>query len=546
MKKVIAILLFFVLVFTVVSCDKKPGDIDFDEELIYQNIDDYVFPDKVNYLDYDSHEFMTDLISVDDSYLMYGILILQNSTGNGVYSVINDTMIVNFATTIVDIYFVSENYIGGYIFIEYSDGDFKVVDINGDTVLMKGNYNWFDVFVLRDVEYDDDGEKIQETYIETVNYMFDSGGTTQTIRNIINPDTQEREPYEDVSSYIPGDYFDAYETDKISLEDYGLEGYYTVDNDLLFIYNDADELINQIHIPQNIYSGFVFNDSLIYQTRMVVNDVELPFTYSDNGVLYLLNTYKVNILTGEKEKIEFSYLIDEFYEFKDSEGNITYAIIEAREIEDKYLVDTFDYELIIDSDLNVLMDISGYDIQNLRKLNDDTIINFSTDKVYDEDLNFVFELPSSYTILNEEELFLINYGGYYGLVNYNGIVQVPFEYDQIYTDFYNGYTIARIGLGDYFILSNDNDIVELNLNGFRMIGGGYGFVFRWDQLDQTFAVKMIEYGDSDYSYGSETTLKQYTTIEVYNVENIYSNHKVAVLETDDSFIFYLFEYEYEN
>lgn len=343
-----------------------------------------------------------------------------------------------------------------------------------------------------------------DSYYSELNatYYYASDGSLRKISS-----TDDLPPVEEESSSSTSSPFETSfgemmkDGEAIDLSEYGLPGY-----SLSFSYSGyctvfsaTGEVVNSFYIPYSSSSlsgvGFVGN-KIFYQTVECVSrnsgygyydyGASLDYNVLDsNGDKYQLVTHYLNILTGETGTIDFPYVIENAAPYKDENGIYNYLLMSVTPINgNKQMSEVSSMQVITDSSLNFLKEVSGEYVSSFVRLDDEHYYNTSNKIIYDASFKPLLYIASmSPTLDRKNECFEGSINGRYGAIDYSGKVILEFTYSELlgidegkalvkYGDTYCrvdlttgvrsflGYNKSSVGTGLYLFENNEGFLIS--------------------------------------------------------------------------------------
>jgi hypothetical protein len=490
------------------ACNQK---FEFSEELINQNI-------MHSYIEKDYNDITIRRVSFTDAqnstlngftieYQSQGLVILTNMNGQkAVYSIIEDKFLINFGDYNITIGTNSAN--GAYIYVYYPDQTRAVYDIKGVRVVPKDEYHNLEIVGYYEYQRDEynniTGYENYERITTLTKSDFESGVLTPTVKTYsVDFENKTRTHIEDIddANYNVGDKLGLETLNATPLDLFGLEDYYmTTINDVYRIYNKDFELVSQFNIPSGstMTARLIFDGTVLYQTQTKVPETEENYTFINNNQKYVLNTYKIDMLTGQTESIDLDYAISSYKYLKNENQAYAYGRISAYPIESRILkVDALNH-FIINSDGKILDQYNTVIDDQLRRLDESTIYNETTYTLYDNNLNPLFKVSPDAVFDTQEKLIITRHDNRLGVVNYQGEVLIPFNYISINSLFYNGYTMAYNGSSEQVLIGIDGSEVKLDIYNTFDIPGVYipftsndTYVFYDYQMNELFSLSSV-------------------------------------------------------
>jgi hypothetical protein len=541
-KKIGMIFSIIIVTFVLTSCSLKDSEkeekgtteesvemIDLTSELLLKNIrvrsgeEDYL--NQINTIDLGS-------LSIQTSYETEGFLIVSDTEGRlGVYSLIEDKLVVPLQSDVS--YENRYDYgTGNYIYAQYLTGETAIYDINGVEILEKDHYEIADVKGRQESIYNENNEFVEVIYLETVTKLLktdhEDGKSPITTVYKINLESKMRELYHD-GSYEWGDYFK--NDDKVDLTQFGLKGYYAKErNDYLYIYEETtDELIQSI--PVNALSiGQVFSGQLFYQQAVQASDFTDDYTYMDEGKKYQLITASIDLLTGQEQQYDVDYVITGGMMFKDENDIINNIVVRANKIVSKVLIKNREYTSLINTKGQIVADLTGMNMEALRKIDDHHIFDEEDKIMYDLEFNELFRITSSATFDYFEKVIIFKEYNSYGAIDFDGKVVIPFKYKELSSNFHHGKTYG-VDEFDRTYLIDKNNSTEVIAEPYRFINDGLLFTYnvKPQPITHWYTGKIINYeGETVKSIGNLVT----TSYQNYYINTIYGKYQLLKFNTD--------------
>ncbi len=463
------LLLVFVMLLSVTLMACR-GVVQLDDDAINQNIPAMEwFPpnvvEEVNVNDLSPYTVVTELLQV-------GLLVVENDQGHrGVYSTAHAGLVVPLAANMnYTLRFdpVFRGYIDAYNVLEDT---LTVYDVNGDIVIAEGDYQTATVQGRTEVETDAFGNVISREYFETITTLttedFDNGITEATVvytrvdiveggRTVIDPPT---------TVYEHGDQFESVRYPAMDLTPFGLtdhEG--KLIGDVFYVYNPDGELLSTIPIPVGgtVTMAVIVDGHMLYQTMTQLPDTADDYDVISGGSKFLLRTANVDLRTGEESVIDFDYVVLSSVSFFNEDGVATHERVRVHAVESRLRIQHTVKEIVIDRNGNVVLDLSGMSFSTLWRLDDETIYNADTRILFDNDLNPVLERLNGTTLVLHERVMIVPHEGLQGVIDYRGTVLVPFIFDWLSDQFYNGTAYGLHENGRWVGTNLEGDIVEFD------------------------------------------------------------------------------------
>lgn len=213
-----------------------------------------------------------------------------------------------------------------------------------------------------------------------------------------------------------------------SMKDYGHEDVVvsasTYNNAIRYYFRDtkANKSITSIEVP-NVARRFFAGDYLIYQYSVELEERATSYTYFlvDGGVQhkYNLETYRINYMTGAKERLERNFLISNQTDYFSSDKVKRFELVDAQLIREDRSLEPDRREYFVNDNCEMIADVSGVNFRNLIVSNGKYISN--TGVVYNEKLEEVNYIPGLSTVADPDcHVFIEN--GFYGICDYDAKV----------------------------------------------------------------------------------------------------------------------------
>lgn len=438
---------------------------------------------------------------VDQNYSSHGLLVTKNDAGNiGFYSFIAGDYILNhqYEKEWLKYSVNYSNSLGFVLIVRYEDS-YKMIDSYGN-VLYNGNNQ-------PAIKEEHSGKK---TYVivsddnfstETI-YLYDNATGNVTEVTSITPEEQE-----DEDEYEGPEVNNLYKDGWKDLTPYGMDGVYLV-NDPQGLYYTMNA-INQVRFfvdPETCTPLGVVGHNFVYQQVIPLFEENTNYAFSNGDTKYSLETFFVNLETGEKKTVNYLALFTGLTPLKDNDV-INYYILDYQVINKNFVVAEHTSK-IIDSEFVIHDDLGGISFQDFIKY-DEVIYNQYTGYLYDDNLEPITYIGNTNPkYIPNMHMFLGNYEGKYGIIDSQGKVAVEFVYDEICCDDYQGNNlIATIGNDAYRLTlyeSYENayylgtNLTRHNNNLFSCTKGSYKHYFSSSQ--DLFAFK--DNGDTDIQVNS--------------------------------------------
>ena len=392
---------------------------------------------------------------IDSDYRSRGLLVIRNNAGYyGFYSLLYGDFLIaprinpdelisyNVITSgtngvgfLLRIKTTNENYLldalGNDLYsLEYNHNPsyYQGLSVNGTYYLCAYNYN--------------DSEPIDC-------FRYSEEGVPERVYGI--PDEEEPIPEELEELVKPGDLY------KEGWEDLS---YANLKNAALakeggfYAYFENEEIVSTFFVdPANEILG-VNNGNAFFQKTTVAGEDATDYTYLDNGTKYYLTQFIVELKTGNRTEFNLGVVFDcAFDQIKSTVNGEYYQVVTYRPILEKRILGDQESH-IIDDKFNIFDNVSGLHLGSYVKYSiggKARYYNKTTKILFDENfkvITFLRDMNPSYK--PELNMFLGSKNGKKGLVDLNGIVRMPFDYDSVELDsFYENHVLAKKGIKVY-------------------------------------------------------------------------------------------------
>ena len=335
-------------------------------------------------------------------------------------------------------------------------------------------------------------------------------------------------------------YGDLFTVGFVVLDSYGLPGYKLVNNGHGYIsvfYNDTH--VTSFFIGENgvTYLGAV-GKFVFFQIKTLLTKHAESYSYSEGDNKYSLETWKVSVENGEKEKLDISAVFTDIKPFHDKEDkkNVTCFVATYCKIDPEFKTLGQVTQSVVDHDFVFHNNVSGINF-NMKKLSDERFLD-ANGVLYDKSLKVVDYL----TYLNGRAVFpnqkVIE--GYikrtiddvekncYGLVDYDGKVVVEFKYKTIYTSYGES--------GCYICVTHDNVVYRVSAESAYAEEKLGTDLQKYVNENSTYAKNFFRVTTEDNEYLYFTTTKNIVAID--SELNPGFSHRKALNEEDIYFIYY--------
>jgi hypothetical protein len=199
-------------------------------------------------------------------------------------------------------------------------------------------------------------------------------------------------------------------------------------------------------------------------------------------------------------------------------------------IESKLLITNPIYDVVINHKGQIIADVSGINIDSLRKLDEDHIIDDSI--LYDGDLTPIVMLPDIYSVVPSEKIIIFSEDGKYGAIDYNGRVVIPFNYSIIFNQFYQGKTLAMVN-SRYVIVDLDNNSTFIEGSS-DLLDNNLIYTYNINRNENNFYdAKLINYNNETLHSFELTDWNK----NKYTIGNVYGDYDIYRFNGTEGFIY---------
>lgn len=456
------------------------------------------------------------------SYRSYGLLLLTDNQTNyvGFYSLVHNRFLIE-----------------PFDFIE-SDVSYSVKNVNASSPI---NFI-LSVSRLNDMVIIDSAGNIFYEGISQ-DWGFSTSSSSVDGENIFRVDLELHDASITISKEYDGyKAFDATTTElsddpleeKLTdLSSYGLPGYYCLlERETYYssitIYKREGEALNYYNSyiirgtgTDNIFDLFYRKSIFFVGKKIITQSWSL-----DNEAGVKIYTYSIDILTGESRSLDCDMAIMSSETIKDNEGNNTYAYITCYVGLDAMGAGDY-YELIVDENLEVKYDTTGYGFGSFHRLSNGNLYNSETKKIYDSNLSTIGSFaPYTITYLVGPQVFMLSIDNKTGIMDEEGKWLYPLSEDV---------TIYAPSNEDSLVLIDDDSVYRVEQEGSSLIA-----IVDENSSFSTYQDYMFRYIEADgyeqiYSRGGQYLFSR--TSETYTETYFYSY---------SSYSYALFYYTEEN
>lgn len=367
------------------------------------------------------------------------ILSVDNEGKASVYSILTESNIIDEIGSGFGCNSYDSDISGGYFII--NNGVTNVYDALGNHLFVDSDKiitSISDGVTSDGSEYAD----VQDNEGNHYFYVYENG--VPTLKASLNEND-----YESGSSYV-GDTF-------LNLTNYGHKGYkaYYYNKRIIVFDNNNNEITSFAEPAAD--NKFFIGDFYIYQKSTLIDDYNNNYDYLDaSGNRYILETYRLNYLTGDVESIDVDYVLTTTAVSPFYNARKVYAYVSAnlKKISEKKTLSSNITTCLIDENGATHEDVTGIDLNSFERFGHN-YYNTQNQTIYDGNLNEISILTGLSPVkVNNAGLIVCKKDNLYGAINEEGKVVIPFKFKTIYTDYMSDNSLlAKDNAGDYCVLS---------------------------------------------------------------------------------------------
>lgn len=520
------ILLTSLLILTLTSCGRNTIDngysnfniSEWDTKLINKNITQLTTEEK----SYHSLKKITfSNFNVDSTYKKSGLLRIYGNSQVGFYSLIKEDWIIEpVSSGVVYSYSLSSNSYVGYILtiINKINNDYfySCYDAYGNMFYQNcKNESVINITQGTDgkvyCSYSVSGEKKVKVYNEN-----------RKLENSISDDLSGGK----FLNYVDETQYFGYEIEKYNFSIY---------NSIVSVFDKNDKFKTSYSLPKGLSSspGFFVGTDYIYQySKALPDDAEnydvLKNNSSGSASKYSIESYKLDYITGQVEKIKLNYLLNSSEvgkPFKNEKGSYTYSLVYANLINSNKTLAGLE-EYLVDSNGKIILTATEFKPTNFIKTSNGNYYNTSTGILYDEKLNVISHLKSISPTYVPSVGFIGSINGKYGIIDENGKIIIPFKYDSMDRDIRNNKLLVVKNEEVYSVdLQTKVEQYICNLSKYKNYGNGMYSINSSDIFEIISSSKVIYTSDYPLEYVTTITTifskyiifnyTEYSNIEYY-------------------------------
>lgn len=349
-------------------------------------------------------------------------------------------------------------------------------------------------------------------------YTYNENGVASLTVTIVSGD----------SSYEQGSSLQGIEYE--FMDDFGHAGYKKFKNsDRYVIFDNKNNEVASFTDPQADVEFFV-GDYLIYQNSVKVDDNNNNYDYINSaGERFTLETYRINYLTAKKETLKikhvFSTGVGDIHSFYNEKKVYSYVYANLRTISDKKVLSNTPETYIVDASGALHDNVTGIDLGAFRRFGNN-YYNTSSQTIYDGYLNELSILNNIHTtFIPNAELIVCEKNGNFGAVNHEGKIAIPFEYDQIFSEY---------ATGDYLLAVKNGIVERLTFDARNCVISNTkqfpGYTAINYQLSEAASLDGVNYGAGIFTFaGSETSEQPYP-----NYYSIFADQPLNIQQVNGS------------
>lgn len=372
--------------------------------------------------------------TLNTTYERYGILIYESTDSVKIMSMPFHKEIAYINSTSPSYSVKYTPYIGAII--SYLDNNtFKVYDLYGNELLLI-QYN-------KDTNLDIYSGKVDDTIYLCLTYGdFNKLFTYDSLTEVTSVKSDSSKS-KNIISYLKNQTkYEAGNYSGLKDEQYFTLNTYDPGKENIKVYDKNDNVISYINLssyPNGNFLG-IFAGKLYYQTKFELPERTEEYDYYDRGSKYYLDTFSIDVLTGEKEEYDCNYLLSKFQiNYKDSKDHYGYSQTKITEITENKILSNNSKEVFVDENLNIVAS-SVSELDDFEILNNGNYFNTSSKLLYDKNFNIIKDFSNyNVTIIPNFEYFLAK----------NSSEQVLMSLD--------GKEIATFALDTQFLVSSARD-----------------------------------------------------------------------------------------
>ena len=440
MKKLFLLLVLCAFSFSVFGCDFLQREI-IDGDLLSNYLEKEEQVSKKGLAPVGTGSSFYPFSSSENLYRTYsGVMVTYNSYYEQykVYSSITGSQIgstIGYAGS----YDVYESYVGTFVEIVNS-GYTTLYDAYGNQVYSNGGTHDF----MFDYFYNENGDLILEVTVDGSQksyYTYDING--YLVSTSYNTESLT------VGSTV---------NNLQSLKDeFGLDLYCVANGHTFVMYDENKEYNFSFTIPDEAEEIIIIGEKLYYYLfNELPEDAEKYDIYTEHKMNF--ECHSVNLRTGKEKEEKLDYIIMDS-DFIYQEDNKNYYVVEINKINKDKTLGVAEY-WIADKKGNLKENITNKfpnGIDGFTKVNGN-FIDRNTGLLYNSELEIIASLGNNVSVLNDGYIQIYK-NGKYGIVNSNGVLVCPCDYQSFY-GLGSGYAVGQKGSSFYRVdLSNGSEML---------------------------------------------------------------------------------------
>ena len=232
-----------------------------------------------------------------------------------------------------------------------------------------------------------------------------------------------------------GDYAPKYGVGEIlgqaqdTLKDYGHEDLVLITNNVgtadRYVIRDvkANKYVTSFEVPRDV-KKYIAGDYLIYQYKVELEERATSYTYFEvDGAgaqhKYNLETYRINYMSGAKEKLDRKFVITDSKEFYSSDKVKRFCLVDVRAIREDRSLEPDTKSYFVNDNCDTVADVSGVGFKDLIVSNGKYISKNGV--VYNEKLEEVNYIPGLDST-KDKDCHIYKENNFYGICDYDGKV----------------------------------------------------------------------------------------------------------------------------
>ena len=377
---------------------------------------------------------------VSSNYASRGLLIVRNEYNRvGFYSLLHNKFLIErmYDEKVLDYTVIANDSVNaiGYVLVITYDDEKAWLDAFGNVLFLvtkDEKINEYNVYISSTV--------INKRAYATVSVNHATKGNSKTIYEYQDDGTLEdvpalpaqknenknTSPFDKGSQYV--------DIEKYDLKEFGLGGYYISRKGSLYtVFKTDNSVVSTFVIPAGAVMTLA-GSHIIYQVSYALDEYATNYTYYSGNNKYEMHSYRVDLMSGEKEELNLGYVISGTVgPYMDKDGSYKYALIGKRTITSAKALTGNELALVDGTGL-IVSNLNGYSPENFVKVGTN-YYNTVTQILYDASLKEISYLGGmNPKLIKDYKCFKGQLKGLYGLVDYTGKVIVAFDYDGLYTD----------------------------------------------------------------------------------------------------------------